>query len=179
MTTENKLSFTELVETFGKPTLRELFKEKIREFQQPGTSRFTMAQRDYLAYRMGPDAARWAIEIGETRKKAQGKAKLAYWCRLYLRVTDGSRLSNKLTDAQIQQAREYPTHELYNGRLIRSGCNFKAKCPFHDERTPSFYFYTKDGSYHCFGCAAHGSNAIDYLMQSEKLTFQDAVRRLA
>jgi DNA primase len=61
-------------------------------------------------------------------------------------------------------------------RLARSGKQWKGCCPFHDEKTPSFYVY--DDNYHCFGCGAHG-DAISFVMQSQGLTFIEAVNQLA
>jgi DNA primase len=62
-------------------------------------------------------------------------------------------------------------------RLARSGRQWKGCCPFHGEKTPSFYVYD-DGHYHCFGCGAHG-DAIGFVMQSEGAGFMEAVERLA
>jgi DNA primase len=62
-------------------------------------------------------------------------------------------------------------------RLARSGRHWKGCCPFHGEKTPSFYVY-EDGHYHCFGCGAHG-DAIGFVMQSEGAGFMEAVERLA
>ncbi|MFN7634621.1 MAG: DNA primase, partial [Acetobacteraceae bacterium] len=61
-------------------------------------------------------------------------------------------------------------------RLVRSGRNWKACCPFHTEKSPSFYVY--DDHYHCFGCGAHG-DAITFVMQTEGASFIEAVERLA
>lgn len=61
-------------------------------------------------------------------------------------------------------------------RLSRSGRNWRGCCPFHDEKTPSFYVY--DDHYHCFGCGAHG-DAVSFVMQREGLEFMEAVRKLA
>ena len=61
-------------------------------------------------------------------------------------------------------------------KLARSGRNWKGCCPFHAEKTPSFYVY-EDG-YHCFGCGAHG-DAVSFAMQTQGLTFPDAVAQLA
>ena len=62
-------------------------------------------------------------------------------------------------------------------RLARSGRQWKGCCPFHGEKTPSFYVY-EDGHFHCFGCGAHG-DAIGFVMQSEGAGFMEAVERLA
>lgn len=61
-------------------------------------------------------------------------------------------------------------------KLVRSGRNWKACCPFHGEKTPSFYVY--DDHYHCFGCQAHG-DVITFVMQSEGRSFPEAVEELA
>jgi DNA primase len=61
-------------------------------------------------------------------------------------------------------------------RLTRSGKQWKGCCPFHGEKTPSFYVY--DDHYHCFGCGAHG-DAIGFVMQSQGAGFMDAVEQLA
>jgi len=62
--------------------------------------------------------------------------------------------------------------------LKRAGASFKALCPFHDEKTPSFTVQKGDSHYHCFGCGAHG-DAIEFLMQKEGLNFTEAVELLA
>ncbi len=62
--------------------------------------------------------------------------------------------------------------------LKRSGSNFKANCPFHNEKTPSFMVNPARQSYHCFGCGEGGS-AIGFVMAYENLPFPDAVKKLA
>lgn len=60
----------------------------------------------------------------------------------------------------------------------KQGAVYKALCPFHDEKSPSFTIDNSDGHYHCFGCGAHG-DAIQFLLEHQKLTFHEAVERLA
>ncbi len=62
--------------------------------------------------------------------------------------------------------------------LKKAGINFKGRCPFHAERTPSFIVSPSRQTYHCFGCGAHG-NALDFLMESGGLGFREAVAELA
>lgn len=62
--------------------------------------------------------------------------------------------------------------------LKKAGKDYKACCPFHDERTPSFTVSADKQFFHCFGCGAHGS-AIGFLMQYERLPFPEAVEQLA
>ncbi len=63
-------------------------------------------------------------------------------------------------------------------RITRAGREFKACCPFHGEKTPSFTINDQKQFYHCFGCGAHG-DAIGFLMQHDNLSFIDAVETLA
>lgn len=62
--------------------------------------------------------------------------------------------------------------------LKRAGRNFKANCPFHNEKTPSFMVSPERQIYHCFGCGA-GGNVFGFLMQYERLEFSEAVELLA
>ncbi|HAZ15093.1 MAG: DNA primase [Chlamydiae bacterium GWC2_50_10] len=62
--------------------------------------------------------------------------------------------------------------------LKNSGSVFKALCPFHEEKTPSFIIKRGDSHYHCFGCGAHG-DAIAFLMGYLKMNFLEAVEHLA
>ena len=62
--------------------------------------------------------------------------------------------------------------------LKKSGRDWSACCPFHDERSPSFTVSPGKQFYHCFGCGAHGS-AIRFLMEFDRLEFPDAIEELA
>jgi DNA primase len=63
-------------------------------------------------------------------------------------------------------------------QLKKAGKEFKACCPFHDEKSPSFTVSASKGFYHCFGCGAHGT-AIGFLMEYDHMSFVDAIESLA
>jgi DNA primase len=63
-------------------------------------------------------------------------------------------------------------------KLQRAGNEWKACCPFHNEKTPSFYVNDDKGFWHCFGCGVHG-DAIRWLTDARGLPFMDAVKELA
>jgi len=63
-------------------------------------------------------------------------------------------------------------------KLIKAGREYKACCPFHQEKTPSFTVNDEKGFYHCFGCGAHG-DVIRFLTEARGLPFMDAVKELA
>lgn len=62
--------------------------------------------------------------------------------------------------------------------LRKSGSNFKGLCPFHDEKTPSFYVSPARGTCHCFGCGK-GGNPVGFIMEHEQMTYPEALRWLA
>jgi DNA primase len=63
-------------------------------------------------------------------------------------------------------------------QLKKAGREYKACCPFHGEKTPSFTVSPDKGFYHCFGCSAHGT-VIGFLMEHDRLEFVEAVEELA
>ncbi len=63
-------------------------------------------------------------------------------------------------------------------KLERAGRNYKALCPFHTEKTPSFHVSPELNRFHCFGCGASG-DVFEFLMRIEGLSFREALRRLA
>ncbi|MDP1785199.1 MAG: DNA primase, partial [Sulfuricurvum sp.] len=62
--------------------------------------------------------------------------------------------------------------------LKRAGANFKAPCPFHDEKSPSFTVNPARQKYHCFGCGV-GGDSISFVMEYEKLNYPEAIEKLA
>src|SRR3989338_4091886 len=62
--------------------------------------------------------------------------------------------------------------------LKKAGKDYKACCPFHQEKTPSFTVSADKQFYHCFGCGAHGT-AIGFLMEYDHMSFPEAVEELA
>jgi DNA primase len=63
-------------------------------------------------------------------------------------------------------------------QLKKAGREFKACCPFHGEKTPSFWVSPDKQFYHCFGCGAHGT-VIRFLMEHDRMAFPEAVEELA
>lgn len=62
--------------------------------------------------------------------------------------------------------------------LHKSGVNYKGLCPFHNEKTPSFFVSPTRGTCHCFGCGK-GGNSINFIMEHEQMTYVEALRWLA
>ncbi len=86
-----------------------------------------------------------------------------------------------LTPQWLDELRSRVTLSTLIGRtvkVIRAGREYKACCPFHNEKTPSFTINDEKGFYHCFGCSAHG-DAIRWMTDQRGLSFMDAVKELA
>jgi len=66
--------------------------------------------------------------------------------------------------------------EGYGIRLLKSGKNFKALCPFHSDKSPSFYIYPEEKRFHCYGCQADG-DFIDFVMKLDNIGFKEAVTK--
>lgn len=86
-----------------------------------------------------------------------------------------------LTPQWLDELRARTTLSALIGRGIKvtkAGREYKACCPFHNEKTPSFTINDEKGFYHCFGCGAHG-DAIRWMTDQRGLSFMDAVKELA
>ncbi len=85
---------------------------------------------------------------------------------------------SKYTIAQVQQTADiYDVVNDYTP-LKKRGQNFTACCPFHNEKTPSFYVSPAKGIYKCFGCGASG-DSIKFVMETDKMSYVEAIRYLA
>ena len=63
-------------------------------------------------------------------------------------------------------------------KLTKAGKSYKACCPFHQEKTPSFNVHPERGFYKCFGCGA-GGTALTFLMEHDRMEFVEAIETLA
>ena len=104
------------------------------------------------------------VFIGEDIKETERRIKETYQ---YIRKETST---NGITESDIQRAKEYPF-----GDLIKVNRVGYATCPFHKEKTASFY--TKKNVGHCFGCGWHG-DTIQFLMETAGVTFIEAVKSL-
>ena len=62
--------------------------------------------------------------------------------------------------------------------LKKAGVNYKGRCPFHDEKTPSFTVSPAKGIYKCFGCGK-GGNSVNFVMEHEQFSYQEALKFLS
>src|SRR5262249_37198731 len=90
-------------------------------------------------------------------------------------------VSGRIAETSVEQVKDrVDMLELVRTRteLERAGSEWRGRCPFHDERTPSFWVDAVNKRYHCFGCGA-GGDAITFTRQTQGLEFKEAVEWLA
>lgn len=115
---------------------------------------------------------------------------ISKWIRYYLNLYEQipekkdeiGKISEKIkkefnNEAKIKRAKEVSIENLYGGELKRSGTRLVGRCPFHEEKTPSFYIF-KDNTWHCFGCG-FGGDAINYVMKDQNIPFLEALEILS
>ena len=101
-----------------------------------------------------------------------------YWLELWDKVNDNPIKTKTVRQSlNLERAREYPIENLYQDELRRVGGRLTGKCPFHEERTASFFIF-KDNKFRCFGCQENG-DSIDYVMKTRNYSFAEAVRNLS
>ena len=79
---------------------------------------------------------------------------------------------------EVRQSADIVSYISKYVRLKKSGRNFLGLCPFHKEKTPSFSVSPEKKIYHCFGCHK-GGDVIGFLMEVEKISYIEAIRRIA
>ena len=98
--------------------------------------------------------------------------------RDYMDIILNKKMPYKLTEEQIDRARQVPIHEIAERYIMlrRVGSRYQALCPFHDEKTPSFIIFPGNNFY-CFGCMERG-DTIRFVELIESMKFYEAVKFL-
>jgi hypothetical protein len=117
-----------------------------------------------------------AVTLGEELQTIDGH--IARLSRQLQLIKGKPTLKGVVTQALIELARNFPVEELLNQQFRRSGHNLVGLCPFHDERTPSFYIYTDSNTGWCFGCNK-GGDAISVYILVHDCSFKEAVLELS
>ena len=118
-----------------------------------------------------------AIESLEEQLQYQ-RRQIRKW-KLYSDILQGvERKTSSIDESDIENARLYDLVSLIGQdiELKKSGSIYTARCPFHQEDTPSFII--KNNTYYCFGCKEHG-DSIDWLVKHRGMAFVDAVKFLS
>jgi hypothetical protein len=84
---------------------------------------------------------------------------------------------DEITEDDVQRAKQHPIEDLYEGNLRQTQGRLTGCCPFHKETTPSFFIFTNDNHFFCFGCSEWG-DSIDFYMKTKKVSLVQAVKAL-
>lgn len=176
-----RLNDKELLEIF--PISKEALREKIEEQQAEYDALAEEIKRKIASF---PIETEWFsdiiiehLEIPRLLEKARHISRLKR--QLSMLGGSTSRAPHRWQNMQelIVFAKTRPISELARSRLeLRpSGKNFVALCPFHNEKTPSCYFYTETNTFYCFGCHEKG-DIITFYMHLYGVSFTEAVKML-
>lgn len=150
-------------------------------------------RQEYLCSELIESYARWATEgkkttLDEIRKMirrhkvdqleaAQSQAKNAY--RRYGVAKGLITFEGGVEEDDIERAKSVSIKDLLIDRQLYQGGSGRVKvlCPFHTEKTPSFFIYP-DNSWYCFGCHVHGQSSIDFIKKLHGFKFPEAVKFL-
>lgn len=105
---------------------------------------------------------------------------LVYWMTLSEKMSDKPRriIPDNFKEIDVESIKMYRLIESYYQGQLRGSVRLTGKCPFHEERTGSFFIFTNSNTYHCFGCGL-GGDVIDFVMRQNSLTFQEAIKFLS
>jgi len=183
----SRIPSDEIIETF-KDNLKDIIQPKLKEALKRRKELKVVRDRKLKVVRAKTerdsiDEYFWSLLIFHEFSEAYVIEKwIDYWLNLWYKVSPQSlpqrfiKNSNTFDEWTIQQARNVPIEKFYEGRLRRSGARLSGLCPFHEERTPSFFIFS-DNHFHCYGCQAHG-DVIDFVMKTKGISFTEAVRYL-
>lgn len=161
--------------------ISRIFTEKIGELRMEAQAlRRSLTRQLKLIVQSGMDEfSQWFVREWLKATDAAQIVRLESKATHFKRVLSIFSVGPSNWDSAVERAREVPILEVVGleCNLRRSGHNYTAKCPFHDERTPSFYVYPEKNNFHCFGCGVHG-DVISYVMRLNQLGFKDAVKML-
>ncbi len=170
----------ELTKVF--PEARQVVVENIVRYQNESKDLREAVKRKHLLIQEVLDRwTRWVLEalVVEVEGKGILKARehIARLRRL-LADFDGVRQSStRFCEQDIERARAVPIETVIGVELQKSGDKFVGLCPIHQEKTPSFYVYTKTNTFHCFGCGA-GGDIINLVKKLYGCSFVEAVNKL-
>lgn len=117
------------------------------------------------------------MKVGEIQELLELKREL-YRLKRYL---PQPKSIGRVDQDRIDRAKEYPILQIAEigiQEIKMCGSTYRCLCPYHDERTPSFYLYPQTNTFHCYGCQVHG-DVISLTEKLHNLNFIEAVKFLA
>lgn len=184
---EPRLSENDIIDIFGQKEVDEICSEKILEAElelaETETKYAKWMARVYAvpAMRTAPELKQWFWTEGY--KEAMFGARTEELTAVIKRlkrlqgVKDRRTVEGRITDAHIAQAKQVPIETYLDGNFRPMAGRLTLRCPFHNERTPSFVIYLKTNTFNCFGgCDKKGGDVIAFVMRKYELDFIKAVK---
>ena len=171
-----RMSDTDWIEIF--PEARDILPSEIKKWEarrQHGVDVFKKAVR-----RSTPETAietRLTLQLAVVPRIEETEAHIKRLNRQFHHKKGAPTAPGGVNDVDIQRAREVPIASILSTNVRKTGKNFSAKCPLHDDSSPSFVIYGDTNTCWCFGCQQGGDSiVITRLLQN--LSFVEAVKYL-
>lgn len=175
-----KIRDKEWLEIF--PEFKEEIPKRIRELEKEEAEFSDTIKKELtiIKYKVNDEFSKWFwrewVKASKGQKLLEIEERIAGLKRLLF--ISKSRVSKaEITDEMIQQALNMPIENLLSRSLKKSGKALVGLCPFHQEKTPSFFIYPKSNSFYCFGCN-RGGNVINFVRLLYGYSFKEAVKYL-
>jgi len=166
----------DIVEDKTKECLFEM--EKLEKEKEDSYVMLTQKHRRYNFDLFSIEFASQLIEVEFTEYYMQQKW-IRHWLSLYEKIPEVKvpEYKKKYDDKfKLEDIKEKRIEDYYEGQLRKSNNRLLGNCPFHEEKSPSFYIFD-DNHYHCFGCGVTG-DVISFVMKYKKLNFKEACEYL-
>ncbi len=181
-----ELNFYDLYKIFpeAKPAIKRNLLSQIKQCKDDLNQALEIKRRFSLVINKAPAKDRWfgemIVKIFYLDPLTDGREKKIKQNMFYLSFLNNSlraAKNGKITDIEIQQAKEVPMSIIYGGELRKGNTTAVGQCPFHTDKTPSFTIYTKTNKWWCFSCQ-NGTDTIDFVMKRDGCDFITAVKNI-
>ncbi len=176
----SKFNNKELIDIF--PEVKKIIPKKIKDFQEEKNKIINTIIEKMIAIkeRNIDDFSLWFFR--EWIKEFEGKELLKVEKKItrlkgLLLMTTGKIPKKWITEEEIREALIVPIEIFIKTPIKKSGKYLTTHCPFHSEKTPSFYIYPKTNTCWCFGCQK-GGNSIQFIREIYNYSFKEAVNYL-
>ena len=174
-----RYSEKELMEIF--PEAKEVIPLKIKEYEKERGILLSFLKNKLTEIKNISDPfskffwREW-VKINEGQELLEADKNIARLKRL-LSVGQNKHIKGQLTEDQIERALARPIERLMDQETRNTGKNISSRCPFHQDKNPSFYIYPETNSFYCFGCNK-GGNVINFVEIKYGYSFKQAVEYL-
>lgn len=181
-----KYSEKELFEIFpeGKKAMKNSLKEKIELLKKQISERHSINMKLNTMIAEADMKDRELLEMaadvfwGDHFRQLEKELKAASFKLAYLNEKiDNNKKSSYYSESQIAQAKAFKIESIFPNPLRQVGGRLQGRCPFHQDKTPSFTIYPHTNSFYCFSCNRGGS-IITYIQMTKEYSFREAVKFL-